>query len=46
MQLNVKINPNNPIKKMDGRSKQTFLQRRHTDDQKAHEEMLNIANYY
>ena len=46
MQLNVKINPNNPIKKMDERFKQTFLQRRHTDDQKVHEEMLNIANYY
>ena len=28
-----------------GRSKQTFLQRRHTDGQKAHEEMLNISNY-
>ena len=29
----------------DGRSKQTFLQRQHTDDQKAHEKMLNITNY-
>ena len=27
------------------RSKQTFLQRRHTDGQKAHEKMLNITNY-
>ena len=25
--------------------KQTFLQRRHTDDQKAYEKMLNITNY-
>ena len=25
--------------------KQTFHQRRHTDDQKAHEKMLNLANY-
>ena len=30
---------------MGGRSKQTFLQRRHTDGQKAHEEMLHIDNY-
>ena len=28
------------------RSKQTFLQRRQTDGQHAHEKMLNIANYY
>ena len=28
-----------------GRSKQTFLQRRHTDGQPTHEKMLNIANY-
>ena len=27
------------------RPKQTFLQRRHTDGQKAHEKKLNIANY-
>ena len=33
-----------PIKKMCGRSKYTFLQRQ-TDGQKAHEKMLNIANY-
>ena len=26
------------------RSKLTFLQRRHTDGQKAHEKMLNITN--
>ena len=30
---------------MDRRSKQTFLQRRHTDGQKAREKMLNINNY-
>ena len=31
---------------MGRRPKQIFLQRRHTDDQEAHEEMLNIANYW
>ena len=31
---------------MDRRPKQTFLQRRHTDGQEAHEKMLNIANYW
>ena len=36
---------NNPIKKLGRRSKQTFVQRRHTDSQKAHEKMLNITNY-
>ena len=30
---------------MGRRPKQTFLQRRHTDGQQAHEKMLNIANY-
>ena len=25
--------------------KQTFLQRRHTDGQQAHEKMLNVTNY-
>ena len=28
------------------RSKKTFLQRRHTDDQETHEKVLNITNYY
>ena len=28
-----------------GKSKLTFLQRRHTDGQKVHEEMFNITNY-
>ena len=31
---------------MSGRSKQTFFQRRHTDDQEAHEKMLSITNCY
>ena len=30
---------------MDRRPKQTFLQRRHTDGQEAHEKLLNITNY-
>ena len=30
---------------MDRRSKQIFLQRRHTDGQEAHEKLLNITNY-
>ena len=34
-----------PNHKMGRRSKQTFLQRRPTDGQKAHEKMLNIANH-
>ena len=34
-----------PLKKMGRRLKQTFLQRRHTDGQQAHEKMLHIANY-
>ena len=32
-------------KKMGGRPKQIFLQRRHTDSQQTHEKMLNIAYY-
>ena len=31
--------------KMGRRPKQTFLQRRHTDGQEAHEKMLHITNY-
>ena len=31
---------------MDGTSKQTFLQRRHTDGQQAHEKMFTTANYH
>ena len=30
---------------MGRRSKQTFLQGKHTDGQKTHEKMLNISNY-
>ena len=36
---------NDPIKKMGQGTKQTFLQRRHTDGQQAHEKMLNIVTY-
>ena len=39
------IKKNNPVKKMGQRPKQTFLQRRHTDGQEAHEEIFNIASY-
>ena len=41
MQLNVKKTQSENGQ----RSKQTFLQRRHADGQKAHEKMLNITNY-
>ena len=34
-----------PNPKMGRRPKQTFLQRRHTDGQEAHEKLLNITNY-
>ena len=34
-----------PNPKMRRRPKQTFLQRRHTDGQEAHEKLLNITNY-
>ena len=43
MQLNMKKKITES--KMGRRFKQTFPQRRHTDDQKAHEKMLNIINY-
>ena len=42
MQLNIK-ETNKLNQHMNRRSKYTFLQR-HTDGQKAHEEVLNIAN--
>ena len=45
MQLNKIQNTNNPIQKMDRRSKQTFLQRRYTAGQEVYENMLDIANY-
>ena len=44
MQFNIQKS-NNPIKKMDRRSKQKFVQRRHIDEQKAYEKMLNITNH-
>ena len=31
--------------KVGRKTKQTFFQRRYTDDQQTHEKMLNIANY-
>ena len=34
-----------PTQKMGRGSKKTFIQRKHTDGQKAYEKMLNIANY-
>ena len=34
-----------PIQKMGRRPKLTFLQRRYTDGQQAHEKMLNVTNY-
>ena len=34
-----------PSRKIGRRTKQTFLQRRHTDGQQAHKKMLNITNY-
>ena len=44
LQLNIK-KQTTQSKKIGGRPKQTFLQRRHTDGQEAHEKMLNITNY-
>ena len=43
MLLNIKKKKTNP--KMSRRPKQTVLQSRHTDDQEAHERMLNIINH-
>ena len=42
MQLNIKKQSN---QKMGKRPKETFLQRRYTHGQEAHEKMLNIAKY-
>ena len=42
LQLTIK----KPTQPKNRRPKQTFLQRRHTDGQEAHEKMLNIANYW
>ena len=43
--MQLKKKKKNPIEKMGRRPKQTFLQRGHTDGQKAHEEILSITNY-
>ena len=34
-----------PNQKVDQRTKQMFLQRRHTDGKQTHEKMLNTAHY-
>ena len=44
IQLNTK-NQTTQWKKMDGRLKQTFLQKRHIDGQQVHEKMFNITNH-
>ena len=36
---------NKKTNKMDRRPEQTFLQRKHTDGQQAHEKTFNFANY-
>ena len=33
------------MKKMDGRPKQTLLQRKHTDGQQTHRKRLDLTNY-
>ena len=45
LQLNTKKTNQRPHKKMGRRSKQTILQRRHTDGQKTHEKMFIFTNY-
>ena len=42
---NLKMTKKNLNKKMGRRRKQTFIQRRHTDEQQTHEKMPSIANY-
>ena len=44
LQLHTK-KTNKTYQKMGRRSKQTVLQRRHTDGQKTHEKMFNITRY-
>ena len=44
MQLNIKKNKQ-PNPNMGRKPKETVLQRIHTDDQEAHEKLLNITNY-
>ena len=43
VQLNNK-KPKQPNRKMGRRTKQKFLQKRHTDGQQVHEKMLNITD--
>ena len=43
--VQLKLKNKQPNQKMGISPKQTFLQRRHTDGQRAHEKMLNITNY-
>ena len=44
IQFNIKTkNKKQPNLRMGRRGRQTFLQRRHTDGQEAHEKMLSIA---
>ena len=43
-QANKQKNPKQPNLKLGRRPEQTFFKRRHTDGQKAHEKVLNIAN--
>ena len=45
MQLNSKQTNKQTNQKLGRRSKQTCLQRRHTDGQKAHEKKFNVTNY-
>ena len=48
MQLNIKKKKKTtkqPNQKIGRTPKQTFLQRRHTDGERAHEKMLNFARY-
>ena len=44
MQLNIKKNEQ-PNQKIGRTPKQTFLQRRRTDGEQAHEKMLNFSHY-
>ena len=44
MQLNTR-KINDQIQKMSQRTKQTFLQRRHTDSYQTHEKILTITHY-
>ena len=47
IQFSIKTTKKNkqPYQKMGRRPKKTFLQRRYTDGQEAHEKTLNIVNY-